>query len=582
MTVLSIRLLLHICISVTWNSITDVNGSGIGIGYQVAMTGSSSLESSSCPPGFIQEGVTGMCNCSVGTSSGYYGIGKCNMDLQQAHVDHNYWIGYDSGKKESEDTLLSGYCPWGFCSPQHGYLLPPTASRSLLEEAICAPNRTGTLCGKCKTNHSARYHSLMLTCEPNEYCEWGWVFYIVSEIIPVTLIFLIIIFCNISITSGLANSFIFYCQTVKMLHIRADRLIKASLAANYLEKAYQFIFFFLNLDPFVLDEISYCMKENTNAIDIFSFSNITVVYSFFLIIAVVLVRSKCNFRLFSCKYLLNQRSMKKAVQGNMIHGLTTFLLLFSARCAHNSVLILGYINVYGKGYQKRKSVVRYDGDIDWMSVKHLPYAIPAIILLIVMSIPPITLIIYPLHYKILSLLNIADSKVTRCLFDPLERLKPFLDSFQGCLKDNFRFFSGLYLIYRIVISFIMASLKPTDADFSVSVMLTLLLILHSSARPYLKKLHNIVDVLLLGNLLLINMITEYNISKTKSFDPDAEVSLAVSITSWIQLLLIFTPLICLLVPLKKVISKLRRKYGASRGIEISESTKYGTFSDQYR
>ncbi len=535
-----------------------------------------SIEHQKCPPGFIVENIAGMCNCSVGTSSAYFGIEKCDLGLQRAYVNPNYWVGYDTSEEESEDTLLSGYCPKSFCSPQHGYLLPSIASRSLLEEAICAPNRTGVLCGACQANFSARYHSLTLKCEPDVYCTWGWAFYIISEIIPVTIIFLVIVLFSVSLTSGLANSFLFYAQTVKMLHVKAGNLIKLSLAAHYLEKIHQFIYFFLNLDPFVLDEMAYCIKKKASALDIFSFSNITVTYSFFLMVLVVFIGSKCNL---NCSFQQSggsRKSRKEKMHLNIIHGLSSFLLLFSSRCAHNSILILGYVDIYGKGYQKRKSVVRYNGEMEWMSFQHLPYAIPAIVFLIIVSIPSIVLTIYPTHYKILSMFNLAESQCARIIFDPLERLKPFLDSFQGCFKDNFRFFSGLYFIYRILVSVVMASMRPTDAYFYVSVLLAVLLVFHAVVQPYVQRSHNIADVLLICNLLLINMITGYNVSKMKSDDTHAEISLTVSISSWVQIILIFTPLFCLLVPLKKAISKLRRR--TKKNVEFSKSADYGSFS----
>ena len=125
-------------------------------------------QTQSCPPGFVHcNNITGECKCSAGTSSEYYGIAKCDNSLQQAYIEKTYWVGYDSASNESEDTLLSGYCAKGFCSPQHGNLLPPVASRALLEEAVCASNRTGVLCGVCEPGYSVQFHSLTLKCEPN-------------------------------------------------------------------------------------------------------------------------------------------------------------------------------------------------------------------------------------------------------------------------------------------------------------------------------------------------------------------------------------------------------------------------------
>ena len=402
-------------------------------------------------------------------------------------------------------------------------------------------------------------------------------FYILSEIIPVTIIFLFIILCNISLTSGLANSFLFFAQTVKMLHVRADSLIETNHAVYYLHKIQQFVYFFINLDPFVLDEMAYCIWRNANALDIFVFGNITALYSFVLILLVVFIWSKCNV---TCFCRRPRHFKKESAQVNIIRGISSFLLLFTSRCAHNSILILGYIGIYGKGYQRKKTVARYNGEIEWMSTQHLPYAIPALILLIMVSIPPVILMIYPVHYRVLSLFNMSESRCTQFLFNPLEKLKPFVDSFQGCFKDRFRFFAGLFFMYRILLSVLMAVFRPVDTYFSVSVMLALLLLIHAVVQPYVKRLHNIVDVLLIGNLLFINMITAYNVSKLKfTNNADNRSSLAISLTSWVQLLLIFSPLVCfsaLLLPLKKRILKLKPFNN-----ELPESLEYGSFSRRH-
>ena len=101
------------------------------------------------------------------------------------------------------------------------------------------------------------------------------------------------------------------------------------------------------------------------------------------------------------------------------------------------------------------------GNIDYLSMAHLPYAFPAFVVFLVVCLPPpILLIWYPSGRRAVSK---ATSKCTgesnchvnlpySCLrFSLIDKMKPLLDSFQSCYKDNCRFFAGLQFMYRLII-----------------------------------------------------------------------------------------------------------------------------------
>ena len=175
-----------------------------------------------------------------------------------------------------------------------------------------------------------------------------------------------------------------------------------------------------------------------------------------------------------------------------------------------------------------------------MGVEHLPYAVPAIFLsLFVLILPPVLLLIYPIHFKVLSLLRIGETKVAHCFCSPLDKLKPFFDSFQSCFKDEFRFFSGLYFVYRFFIMLNLVISYLQDSFFFLEVQLIGMLLLHAVCHPYKERSHNIIDALLFGKLAAINAITYYNI--TLSATTQATV-LSLSLTTWIQILLVILPM----------------------------------------
>ena len=99
--------------------------------------------------------------------------------------------------------------------------LPSTADVKKLEKRICGENRHGRLCGRCVQNKSVYYHSDNFTCGDTTSCQYGILIYIASELLPVTIIFLIILLFNISLTSGAVYSFVFYVQILSRLNVTA-------------------------------------------------------------------------------------------------------------------------------------------------------------------------------------------------------------------------------------------------------------------------------------------------------------------------------------------------------------------------
>ena len=507
------------------------------------------VEIQPCPPGFIQQNLqdekSGPCICSVSEYQ-YLGIERCNLTSMQAYGTRGIWIGYEKNLSESEDSLISSFCTPGFCSVKEDFLLPSTASREELNEIVCNDSRKGVLCGLCKGNFSVHMHSLEFSCKSNKYCEWGWIFYILSELLPVTLIFLVIIIFNIPFTSGAINGFIFHCQAITMFHISASDTIPFDPPAQTLKRISSFIYLAYNLMPFVLDELSFCLWKEATALDVLAFSYVTLVYSFTLVIAVILTLNKCISRC-NCRVLKKKKpfsSQSSSLQGSIIHGLTAFLILCYAQCTYVSILLLTSAKVHHKGLDNSSLVVYYNGEITWMSSEHLPYAIPALVFLLLISIPSLLLLIYPLHYKVLSALRLAESRRILWFFNPLERLKPFMDSFQSCFKDEYRFFSGLYFVYRFFIIINMGINNLQDSFIILEAQLAFMLILHAICQPYKKRVHNIIDTLLFSNLIFINAITMYNFYNINS---KLEHSTRVSFATCVQTVLMLLPLLVVMM-----------------------------------
>jgi hypothetical protein len=206
------------------------------------------IEMEECPPGFVtqlnqnKKGIECVCSAST-VDKTYLGIFRCELNSYQAYLVYGRWIGYDS-EKGSEGTLRSGYCPRGFCSKKRAsereILLPMNQSKAALNDVICGKHRQGKLCGSCSNNMSVYYHSQSYYCGHNNKCRLGPLLYVVSEVIPVSILFMIVLFFNVKLTSGALNGFIFFVQFIDTMLINANGYISTHDVLNTFTSIYFF------------------------------------------------------------------------------------------------------------------------------------------------------------------------------------------------------------------------------------------------------------------------------------------------------------------------------------------------------
>ena len=368
-----------------------------------------------CPPGFtVQEGNT--CTCSeLNETSRYFGISACRGNAALITLGH--WVGYIGD--ESEDTLFTAICISYFCNFRYQqltrgqHLLPSTAtSREDLENAVCGDSRRGVLCSYCAEDFTLLYHSRILECRNKSLvdCSYGVPLYIISALLPVTVLFLVILIFNIKLTSGALYSFVFYAQMLDFQALDAFGTAKASSTfAKYILNVFSIVYGSFNLNMLNIDGVSFCLINNANAMDLFMFHYGTTLYAVLLVMVTVLV-----LRLHSCYCCvkLGNRCGKRNIRGSIVDGLSAFLVLCYFQCTKTTFQILTPTTLRGKGEAALKTVPLFLGDTEYFRMGHLPYAIPAIICLFVVVIPPPFILIFePVFTKLTDMEHIHDKSL---------------------------------------------------------------------------------------------------------------------------------------------------------------------------
>ena len=442
-----------------------------------------------CPPGYVLE--NGKCECGAAY---YYGILKCDSE---AFLRYGMWMGRcnNTGTK-----LCTSFCPFDYCAPGEFYQ-PLPLDALLLEQTICLPTRTGIACGSCKTNYSVYYNSWTFECGKEDKCHLGVFFFILSTLIPLTILFLVIIVFDANVVNGW-NGFLFFTQIIPFLSIHANGMIYFPTLTFKVLDSTLFIYTFFNLDFFDYHSLSFCLWKGATVMDILMVRLGCICFALGLVfITVFLLKQHKLAKCFPC--LLRRRY-------TVINGLSAFFTLCYARCAWICFRILVPTCLYDDNFRCLKRVTFYSGNLEYFGGAHIPYAIVAItFLMFIVILPAILLLFYPLFFRFLGLCNLSESRAAIFLW----RMMPIqlLDSFQNPFKNDYRCFAGLYFVYRAVaLTLHLFTINLTQFFYALELQFIIVIFLHAAFQPYKKRLHNIIDLLLFFNLAFIHGITMYN------------------------------------------------------------------------
>ena len=493
-----------------------------------------------CPPGYVLVNKSCLCSSTQASWYQYWGISGCNS--YSGLLLTGFWAGYILRENEmaNEDTLFTADCPYNYCDPLDennrtvfdGRFLQLTgmASKTMMEELMCSENREGTMCGKCKYGTSVFYHSNTFRCKKERYCHFGLVFYILVDLVPITILFGVLLTLDISLTSGSAYSIIFMIQQIHALEVTARGSI-VSHKYHYIIEAANVIYSFFDLEFLKIEPLSFCLWSGAQTMDILMMKYASILFSMVLVCLFVLLMNKCSCRLVKrlCKRSGNRYSVAK--------GLTAFLVVCYTQTTRVTFNILSKGLAYGKGSKNWYNVPFLDGESLYFKGHHLRYAIPALVFLIFIVIPlPLILIMDPVISKLEDRFCRFSQPWTKFRM----KLKPLLDAFQNCFKEGMQWYAGLFFLYRfMILASLMISNNTLQYYYTVEALLIIVLTLHSIIQPFVKPSHNIIASVCFCNLVLINYLTVriYGVVTTKGYVRETEIF------QWIQIVLVCLPIL---------------------------------------
>ena len=487
-----------------------------------------------CPLGFVL--VDNVCVCSTHSPSRQFlGVLECDTSIFRAFLQIGYWIGCsDTGE------IVTSYCPPSYCNyPNASQSIQ--ISRSCDESKLCIQNRRGQICGQCEEGYSVFYHSENFKCGKCPYGAIGLIIYVLSELIPLVILFAVIMVLKLKMTSGLMQSLLLFAQTITFIN-RTPSVVTLSPASQIFLRIHSFLLGFLSLEFFRLDALSFCLWKGATVLHNLMFRYVTTLFSIFLLTMFILIvqENSLKTKINCCKKINNFTRKKKLFKNSIVHGITTVLILSYTQYTVTSFQILSRISLHGEGGVTLGSVVALQGNVDYFGTDHLPYAIPAVLVLLFLSLPPpLLLISYPLLWKIKGKFKCNVTSDNDATIWPIRKLLPLFDSFQGVFRDNYRMFAGLFFLWRVILTAVFAlSSNLTEFFLLTQIALLYFFTIHAVIRPYKRQLFNIIDIVMFANMSIINALSWYT-----SVAPFG--SQGIEVVTAIRLILMYIPLVCL-------------------------------------
>ena len=520
-----------------------------------------------CPPGFYLHNQECVCAAETDGPSkndvAYKNVFGCYQNQSKFRI--GLWVGYIPANSTNYTHLFFSPCESVFLNyslhnNKEIQLLPSDPTK--LNEYICGRHRMGILCGRCVHNTSTFFHSTTFKCGKNGLCNFGWLFYLLTEVAPMVIFFAIAILFNVSFTSGAAVGFIFFAQFL-------DKLTVHDLHFEYLRSPYKVFYGLFNFEFFEVPFMSFCLWPNSQVLDVIALKYVTLSLALALtLILLALLHKNCCSRICLLRNKVNANT-------SVLHGLCTFLIICYAQASKTSFLILKYTIPIGYNGIEAQHRYSYYGGLKYLQGHHLVYAIPALFVVVAFTILlPLVLLCYPLSLQLLSLCNLSEHKCVSFILRILKihRLIPYIDCFQSCYKDRYRFFAGLYFVYRILILICYTS-NPQGYLFLIYSQLLLMMFLgiHCIFQPYKERCHNMLDALILFSLSMINgfaLVSEYfavHILPGKSQYPTS----VPIVSNTLQLFLLYAPMMVLLVVLFiKTVKFIRKRKQQKKNQEV--------------
>ena len=427
------------------------------------LTATISLKLSSCKSGYAFDANLQQCRCYEQSKD----IIQCQQDY--AEIKYGYWFGIIVFPERSVSLCPIYYCQYDRRKETtNGYYKLP----QILDDQ-CSLHRIGIACGECKPGYTLEYDSP--DCINIERCSAGITFVVVASTVLYWVVVVALVFglMQLKISLGSVYGLIYYYSII-------DVLLGSNLfISNGVFQLVTILTSFAKLTPQFLGKL--CFLQGLSGIDQLFIHYFHAIFIFLMIVMIVV----------TARY---SHKIASIVSRCIIRVICLLILLSYTSLASTSLQLLRPIyfdNVSGAHVYSSPSIKYFTG-------RHIPYGIIASFfeLFIVLGLP-LLLLLEPFLKRKVNFIKI----------------KPLLDQYQECYKDQYHWFAAYYLICRQVIIFIVYISNFNNSLYYVQTASVIIVTIHVWIKPYKTDTLNVLDGIILMTMILVINLNSFTFSR---------------------------------------------------------------------
>ena len=422
-----------------------------------------------CPPGFELLQFQPVCSCAERLQRL---TNTCHIDIDNGKIERScgFWVGYIPNST-SDGLILHPHCPFDYCTPKKMYIAVNDSDEQ------CINNRAGLLCGRCDQNFS-----LSLGTNRCLQCSNIYLWLIVPFAFAGVALVLLLLVLRLTVAVGTINGLVFYANIFAMNSVTFFRPQTTNVLTVFIA--------WLNLDL----GIETCFY---NGMDAYTKTWIQFVFPAYVWALVGII------------ILISHYSSKVAtlLGTNPIAVLATLFLLSYTKFLRTIITSLSY-TLLEYPNNSQIAVWLYDGNISYLSNKHVPLFTVALVCLIVLFLP------YTLFLLFSQWLRYKSGQWRIFHWVNNHRVLPFLDAYHAPYTDKHRYWTGLMLLVRCILFLLFAFNALGDPSVnllavgSVTAMLPIIYAIFGS-RIYKARYLNILELSFIANLCVLALTTLY-------------------------------------------------------------------------
>ena len=385
-----------------------------------------------CPPGFQLKPTAVYCTCIALLIN--KGI-NCDLNNEAITIQGLEWIGNLSTLGPQHDVIaFASVCPFDYCTNGR----PINIMLDIVgQNAQCSNNRRNVLCGECNDGLSASLGSSNCKKCSNDLLA----LLVVFAVMGVALVLFLFV-TNLTVPTGTINGLIFYANIV-----RSNKDIFFTQAQGGFATFLQTFIAWMNLD-FGIEVCFYDGMDNyAKAWLQFMFPT----YILTLVGIFILIGRYSQAISNMCRY-------------NAVPVVATLLYLSYAKLIQTTIIIFAPATLELSD-NKEKHVWQYDGNIEYLGSKHAWLFVFGLLVTVGLIIPYTSLIL---------LSPCLQSWSHRRYLTWVNKLKPFLDCYQACFKDKYRYWIGVLLVVRIGLYIVFTLIQNSNTKLGVIITVVML------------------------------------------------------------------------------------------------------------